>query len=145
MRWRSDEKRSVSKGTTMHHVKPLIALSLFVLLSLGCQGGGSDDASDNCEDLCDAYDDCNLDIFGGVACGAVCNSVDDLEDEVSNACEEALTDLFGCAEDLDCNELDDPDPGSISDLDDLIEQIFAGECSGELAEVDSACGDPIGS
>jgi len=116
----------------------LVALMVSGAMVAGCNGGGSDDASEACEGLCDSYEDCSLDVLSGELCGAICDSVDDLEGEISDSCDEALADLFGCADHKSCSELADLDFDEIDDLEDLLVAIFV-DCDDEEGDVIDEC------
>lgn len=132
---------------------PLLALA--ALFAFGCQPeAGTGDASDSCEALCDEYSECSIDGFDDEVCAAICEVVGDLEDEVSDGCEEAVVDLFECGEGLTCEEIESFDFHDLDDLDDLddfddlgdfIDDVADGliddECEEEAEEVEDECDD----
>jgi len=91
-----------------------------------------------CEGLCDSYEDCSLDVLSGEPCGAICDTVDDLEGDISDSCDEALADLFGCASSKNCSELGDLNFNEIDDFEDLLVAVFVG-CDDELDDFIVEC------
>jgi hypothetical protein len=123
-------------------LKTMLVLLMAVAATSGfaCNGGGgSADPSEACFGFCDQVDDCDEDIFAGTLCEDICDAVDDLESEVSGDCEDAIVELFECAEDQSCDELGTLEADDVSSL-----LTFAfDDCEDEVDEVGDECGGEL--
>lgn len=119
-------------------------LMVTAAMLVGCDSGGSaNQPGEACYDLCDRYDECDIDVFDGQICKPICSEVEDLERELSDECNDAITDLFNCAVDKSCNELtDDINPAEIDSLITLLQAIFT-DCEDEAEEVADQCEDEL--
>ncbi len=89
----------------MQVAKQLMAISIFVLMALGCDNGGSRSAAGKvCDDFCDGTsEECNT--FDSRNCEVACDQLDKLDDDLSRRCEEAIVDLFDCLDNETCQKL----------------------------------------
>ena len=68
--------------------------------------------------------------------------VEELVSDVSEDCEIAIADVFNCAEDLKCTELDDIDFDEVDNPLEFLQQVFQ-YCEDEVDEVERACADEL--
>ncbi len=95
----------------MQYSNALWIVILGIFLVVGCGKSSSEDPGSLCEDACDAADECHDHPLSGPfslsGCEASCRAIDDEEDNLSEACEDALMELFECVEGTNCGTLAD--------------------------------------
>jgi hypothetical protein len=118
--------------------KQLMAISIFVLMALGCDNGGSRSAAGKaCDDFCDGTsEECNT--FDSRNCEVACDQLDKLDDDLSRRCEEAIVDLFDCLDNETCEDLDANFTSPILSLGNFFDQL-EGLCQAQEQDVKDQC------
>ncbi len=130
----------------------VIAIAL-VLAICGCgsSGSGTEDAGSACRDFCDHLSECGFGEFSAEGCEAACDRVDEISDDFSRDCEDALVGVFECLSDLSCSvqlELMMVDLEDLENAEDLglLQQTFqeiVDSCEGAGRELVDECAEEL--